>query len=153
MNWDYLAGFVDGEGSFYIYNTVSTLTSGNKRNYFHGRFSISQTEVHILEEIQQLLSINGIVSDISYTSASKSKSTSGMYSLRVTQRLSLKLLCETLIPILKIKKEAARTVLALCYTLDTGKKGVDLGDSDFISNCNMLKDYCTELNKLTKERG
>jgi len=145
MNWDYVAGFVDGEGCFYIYKTAN--------KYFHGRFSIGQTELQILEELQQFLAENAITADISYTSAPKSKSTTGMYNLRVTQRYSLKLLCETLIPLLKVKKEAARTVLALCYKLDTMIKGVTIEKSEFIENCEMLKDYCSSLNKLTAERG
>lgn len=94
MNFDYIAGFLDGEGS---------ITIASAKYYFHPRVSISQNTKHVLEEIQIFLAKHNIKSTI-YREIHKPRGNS-WYNLRLQDRKSLAKLCNFLNGKLFVKAE------------------------------------------------
>ena len=85
MNWDYIAGVIDGECSF----TIAT-----ENYYFHPRLSIAQNTSNVLEEMQCFFVAHKIKSSL-YENISNSKGNI-WYSLRIQNRKDLLEVCRFL---------------------------------------------------------
>lgn len=57
MNWDYLAGFVDGEGSITISRSSNSITESER---YQVRLSIGNTNKEVLENIREFLYQEGL---------------------------------------------------------------------------------------------
>jgi len=110
MTWDYIAGFIDGEGLF---------TIASQKYYFHPRLSISQNTRYVLEEIQEYFVQYGIVSHINKELHKPRKN--AWYCLRVNQRKSLIIICKYLKGKLYVKDEQL-TVIEKILQIPSGDK-------------------------------
>ena len=105
MSPEYLAGFFDGEGTFYIGKQYK-----NGKIYPKAQVMLSQSGFEgflLLEEIQK--KFNGTI--YQHLKAGEHKATKPAYKLYWNKEEAIKL-CEILIPYLKLKKQAAEDVLA-----------------------------------------
>lgn len=98
MNYQYLAGFFDGEGSIFI---TKTKPAPPKNEYHRLRASISQKNREILDEIKEFIG-HGVV----FSSQEKSRK-SKMYILKIEEDQALAFL-ENLLPYLKLKQLRAK---------------------------------------------
>ena len=94
MNWDYLAGFVDGEGSIGI-------TSMRKGQQFVPFLSIGNTNQQILKDIRDFLAIGYVTNG--YNSKRNAKT---IYHYKLEGRSLLPVLL-SLTPLLVVKKQQA----------------------------------------------
>lgn len=100
MGWEYIAGFIDGEGSF---------TIASQKYYFHPRLSITQNKRFVLERIQDFWTQYGIVS---YINKDTHKTRGNIwYSLRINDRKSLLIACQNLIGKLHVKEKQLFVIL------------------------------------------
>lgn len=98
MNWKYIAGFFDGEGS---------IVSGSGVSSVYVR--ISQKNRHILDDIRFFLSANGIVSGITFDKRVSKPS----HNLYLASRSSVTLFLTSIFPYLRVKKTIAQDALRL----------------------------------------
>lgn len=108
VNWDYIAGFVDGEGS---------LSIAKQGRYFHPRISIAQNTASVLEEIQVFFSMNGIKSSI-YRNVHKPRG-NVWYNLRVQDRASVLNICTHMSGRLRVKHRQLNVLVRL-LTIKSG---------------------------------
>lgn len=103
MNWNYIAGFVDGEGCF-------TLTPGNRNNAAM-RFTVGQVEDNslVLDLIADAFEEAGISYSWSFREASGRKQP--FWTLIVSQQESVRKLCLKLLPFLVVKRVDAEASL------------------------------------------
>lgn len=105
----YLAGFIDGEGCFFIgkFTRTSPLTGAFQENY-QSYIKISNTESNVMKWIQH--TFNGTNYN-QWKSKSRDRSYERMiYNIQITGH-NLTVLCERLIPLLKVKHEHAKVML------------------------------------------
>lgn len=96
MNWEYIAGFFDGEGC---------ITKSNKR--FNGyQVIISQKEKHILDKIQEFLLVYDIRSAI-YANKKHGTQKNFVYSLYIRGQQCVFDFLSNVFPLIYIKKEKA----------------------------------------------
>ena len=100
MNWDYIAGFFDGEGSF---------TIASQKYYFHPRLSIAQGKKGVLIAIQDYWTQHGIVSHINKEIHKPRGNV--WYNLRINERKSLLIACRNLRGKLHVKEKQLRVIL------------------------------------------
>lgn len=107
MNWNYIAGFVDGEGCIKQYKFKQAANRNGHQN--RGILSVTQKldSSAVIDEIQRFLLDNGIPSTITITSV---KNCTSMKTLRVQHRKYLFLLLDNLLPLLIVKREDATKV-------------------------------------------
>jgi len=110
MNWEYIAGFIDGEGCF----TIST-----QNYYYHPRIRISQNTKKVLNIIKDFLKKNGIRSSI-IRNANKQRN-NVYYNLDIMDRKSLLKMCEFLEDKLIVKAKQ-RTVMSKLLKIKSGDK-------------------------------
>lgn len=102
---EYLAGFFDGEGTFYIGKQVK-----NGKEYPHATIMLSQSGdegFHLLTQIQA--DYGGSIYE--HLKAGQHKATKSAYKLYWNKEEGI-VLCELLIPYLILKKQSAQTVLS-----------------------------------------
>lgn len=102
---EYLAGFFDGEGTFYIGKQVS-----RGKEYPHATIMLSQSGedgFHLLTQIQK--EYGGSIYE--HLKAGQHKATKSAYKLYWNRAEGI-VLCERLIPHLILKKQSAQTVLS-----------------------------------------
>ncbi|MHA1627255.1 MAG: LAGLIDADG family homing endonuclease [Candidatus Asgardarchaeia archaeon] len=104
----YIAGFFDGEGSIFI--------SKSKKQYFL-TVSISNTNLHVLEEVQKI--IGGNISK----SPDNRENSSELFKLRLYCNEAKKFL-EKILPYLKIKKEQAKLAIEFQSKMEKGKRTI-----------------------------
>jgi hypothetical protein len=106
MNWDYIAGFVDGEGCIKQYK----FKRGANRNGYQNRGILTVCQKLdnsvVINEIQEFLLQNGIPSTITIALCTNTL----MKTLRVQHRKYLFLLLDSLLPLLIVKKKDATKV-------------------------------------------
>jgi hypothetical protein len=93
MNWDYVAGFFDGEG------TVSFAIIENSSGYGYDirpLVKISQKDKQILEEIQTFMNIGNTVSNSHYKKTNNIHWTQRAYSINVSSYQHQKFVCNML---------------------------------------------------------
>jgi len=93
MNWDYIAGFFDGEG------TVSFSIIENPSGYGYDirpLVKISQKDKQILEEIQAFMNIGNTVSNSHHTKTNNINWTQRAYSVNVSSYQHQKFVCNML---------------------------------------------------------
>ena len=78
MNWSYIAGFFDGEGTFSIYY--------DKNNKIKYQISISQTSTKVLEEIQKHIGFGKIYKCDSTGNKNWNKKWRVAYALKINKR-------------------------------------------------------------------
>lgn len=115
MNWDYIAGFIDGEGSF---------TIASQDYYFHPRLSISQNTSDVLEEIQCFFIAHSIKSSL-YQENHKPRRNI-WYNLRTQDRKSLIKLWEFLDGKLFVKDKQLSVIYELLQIKSGDKTRTDL---------------------------
>ncbi len=105
MNWAYIAGFMDGEGSISFQQSSAT-------------FSITATIAQsgtdgkkLLEEIRAFINCHEIRSSILLHRQKKPLGKKPMYQLRMAQRESVKRFLLNMMPYLRIKKVKAQDAL------------------------------------------
>jgi len=120
MNWQYVAGFFDGEGNITIYDYERKKVYAPDRitTYQEKQVKISiaqkiriyvnmvQLENGVIPLLNEFLISEGIDSHIHKTNDK------GMQRLQFTSRKSCKIFLEKIIPYLIVKKEKARLALA-----------------------------------------
>jgi len=97
----YLAGIIDGEGSF-------TITKA--RSYFNVTLSVANTDLRILERCREITGLGSIRRQPDR----RGKQHRPLYVWFVTARKELCALLPLLIPVLVSKKEQAEVVLEYC---------------------------------------
>ena len=102
MSWAYVAGFIDGEGSFSI---------ATYKYCFMPRLSISQGQVKVLKEIQSFFAQRGIRSSL-YRDLHKPRG-NVWYNLRVQDRSSLANICSHLSGLLRVKRDQLAVMVRL----------------------------------------
>ena len=119
-NWDYIAGFIDGEGSF---------TIACQDTYYHPRLSISQNTLEVLEKMQELFTLHGITSYISKESHMPRGNT--WYNLRVNARESLLKICNFLEKRLIVKEKQLLVIKRLLQLPSGDSTRKDLIQKEF----------------------
>ncbi len=110
MNWDYIAGFFDGEGCFTIYY--------DKNNRVKYQISISQTTKGVLEEIQQFLGYGNIYNADHKGNKNWKESWSFAYSLRIGKRKDILSFLSKIEDKIIVKKEELKTKKGVLMELD-----------------------------------
>jgi intein-encoded DNA endonuclease-like protein len=87
MNWDYVAGFFDGEGSM----VLTTDTSGAKKS-INVQVQMSQTDKNVLTVILDFLTSQGICGGIYKREKANPFSTKPIYVLIVANRRNVMLM-------------------------------------------------------------
>ena len=98
VDWAYLAGFLDGDGSFYLsFSWTGKTKSGRKKRFIRPCISISQIDRNILIDLSE--KFGGRV---------YGPTRNNEWQLIFYRRPELIWLCFNLIPFLKLKKEHAK---------------------------------------------
>jgi hypothetical protein len=113
---EWLAGFVDGEGSF----AATTHPGGGYRI----SFGLGQTNLEVLEAIRDYLGVGTIY-------ANRSSMTKPMYSLQVGKKADVRAVCVRLLPHLKVKKRQAELAIQLIDTVVDNFYGSDRNEEGF----------------------
>ena len=96
MNWDYLAGFFDGEG------TVHFVTLNGRR---YARVGITQNDRPILEEIKTFLNSEGYHRVTLVTSRHSPLATPEHTELKVNAQVDILRLLQQLLPLAHVKRD------------------------------------------------
>jgi hypothetical protein len=105
MNWAYIAGFMDGEGSITFRQSTAT---------FSIEIAIAQSGsrgLELLEEICAFLKSHEIASSVLIHNQKVTLSKKPMYQLRMAKRKSVQKFLTNLMPYLRIKKVKAQDAL------------------------------------------
>ena len=142
MNWNYLAGFIDGEGCLCIRMSPSKTTLSGFR--YSASLSIGNTNKRVLDLIQQFLKINEIKSNICIMIPDKRTSEpKPAWNLTVLAK-GLDMILPILEPLLIIKREQAVTVLKFRSVVQGHGHWLSEQDKDKMKN---LAEYNSLLNK------
>lgn len=105
ISWEYLAGFVDGEGCIKIYTKPS--------GYKVVRCTIGQKHREVLDQIQTFLMTNNAIT-----------LSRGCYYLQLNSRIDVEHFLLGILPYLIVKKQDALAVLELYALRDPERQGV-----------------------------
>ncbi len=133
MNWDYLAGFIDGEGSLCI---------SYSRNRFTAHIDVGNTNKRVLEEIREFLVQNGVSTGFTKIVPSE-KTTRQAWAIHVSGK-GIDYMLPILEPRLIIKQEQAITLMK--FRTLVGGRGYRTSSADK-DKMAALKEYCGLLNK------
>ncbi len=104
----WLAGFMDGEGSFMLMRTKRT----KKRNlYVWACITIPSTDRFVLEEVEKILKFSINVKSSLITERRRRPNCKQVYVLRISNIRNTYHLCRVLVPFLVLKKERAGLML------------------------------------------
>jgi len=98
MNWDYIAGFFDGEGNINI-------IKNNQKNSYYIQIRLYSSDEKVLLEIKKFIQ-KGQMYKIKKASA-----TNFVYELDITNKLDVKFFLENVVGKIIIKKEIAEYIL------------------------------------------
>ena len=122
ISWQYIAGFVDGEGCIYFVRFVRDKNSP----YRGGAFSIQQiiTNRKVIDEIHEFLNQQRIFSHIYI--CKQSKNAMGkipIISLEIARQRDLLNFLKEIVPFLIVKKEKAQQVISLIEKQQIKRRG------------------------------
>jgi intein/homing endonuclease len=120
MNWDYVAGFFDGEGSM-----VLTTDRGGERKSINVQISIGQSNKEVLLLILDFLKEQGICGGV-YTKTEKRMSALSrktMYTLIVGNRRNVVLMLTQLVPRIHVKRHWAEDILRFLKVYPAMERG------------------------------
>jgi hypothetical protein len=106
MNDDYLAGFIDGEGCFSISRISRPNTKISRYPYYRAVFCIGNTNLQILEDIQEYLDGGWVT--LQYKPEGRRKPA---YLYQLTGKKALEPFIIRMLPRLRIKREVASVLL------------------------------------------
>jgi len=143
----YLAGFIDGEGCFFIgHHLCKSKTTGNKYPNYHTILKISNNTLSVLEWIQK--TFGGRITKFNKNRMKDRNSFT--YDIYMTGNL-LTDLTEMLVPYLKVKQEHAHVMLEMRTTFRrTGSRGAMKHLPDVLEKRRKLRDQMTALNSRFK---
>ena len=135
MNYDYLAGFIDGEGSIALYKHKDSRVQ--KGYTLHPKFLVSNTNEVIIKAIQK--EIGGKIK-----SMSQHKGCKIVQIVEFQDYKQIKSILEKLLPLLIIKQPQARLMIEFCENRikSSGKKYTerDYEIAEIFSNINKRGD-------------
>jgi len=98
MNWDYIAGFFDGEGNI-------NLIKNNQKLSYYIQIRLYSSDENVLLEIKSFIGKGQIYK------VKKPSATNFVYELTITNKLDVKFFLENIVDKIVIKKEIANYVL------------------------------------------
>lgn len=110
MNWDYIAGFFDGEGCFSVYYDK------NKRVKY--QVSISQTNEKILKDIQKYIGFGKVYNADHKGNKNWKSSWLVAYSLRISKRADILSFIDQIEDKIIVKKDEIKTKKKMLIELD-----------------------------------
>lgn len=133
----WLAGFMEGEGTFAIYHQKR---KGKNGDQLRAAISVTNTDAHLIVRCKSIFESLGCVMHI-HEYKNKKGSTRPIYDLQTARHEYVKTICESLIPYLAGEKKAKATLL-LSYVdtrLSKGKKPYDTKDWEHFSEYRSLR--------------
>ena len=115
MDWSYIAGFIDGEGSLILYRYKEKREPF--REYLQTRLDMVQSTRPVLEEIRLFLVAKGCLSVSLFAQPNAGfKSTGILYRLSMASKHDLELVLLNVLPYLVVKKQKAVELLEVLRT-------------------------------------
>lgn len=115
----WLAGFMEGEGTFSIYHQKRKGTAGDQ---LRASVSVTNTDPHLISECNKIFTELGCVLHIhEYTN--KKGSTRPVYDMQTSRAEYVKIICEALLPYLIGEKKAKAELLISFVTKRMEKLG------------------------------
>ena len=117
MDWQYIAGFFDGEGCIFISSRKDICTYPSRHNKSYNclhrmvRITLSQNDIEVLEKIQEFLTLNNIISSI-YTNPNNIQ-----HQLYISKHDSSLKFLENILPFVIVKK--IKTLEAINFIQNT----------------------------------
>lgn len=146
----YLAGFIDGEGCFFIgHHLCKSKTTGNKYPNYHTILKISNNCKNVLDWIQK--TFGGRITKFNKNRLKDRNDFT--YEVYMTGNL-LTDITEMLLPFLKVKHEHAKVMLEMRKTFSrTGSRGPIKQLPDVLEKRRELRDQMTQLNSRFKNHS
>lgn len=124
--WAYIAGLLDGEGSFMITRSTDKIGKGRKNPTYSPRVKCQMTENHGLNFIVDNTCYGKVVYEGTRPSRPNRK---GIYKWEITSRKTVKEFLDLLIPFLTVKKKCAMHLREYCENFKPQIKCMDGVDS------------------------
>jgi len=125
----WLAGIMEGEGTFAIYHQVRKTSKNGPSGQLRGCVSLTNTDPTLINKAYEIFMSLGVEMHI-HEYKNKKGSTRPVYDMQTAQQSKVKLICEKLLPFLYGEKKAKAEMLLRFVTkrLDKGKAPYDEDD-------------------------
>lgn len=107
-DWAYLAGLLDGEGSFSLNGKIRYGKTGKPYNRFDARITVNQTTKPIIVWVSKIFTSN-----ISFTQPNDFNK-KGVYQVQTHKRQTIIFIINNILPYMRIKKAHAKLLLRYC---------------------------------------